>query len=78
MRLKMIADYLALLERARYEQGSFIEWYHHVSDLMRRMRVMEREERELALDTLRDSNDNVLRLSAKLVSVFEALAQAER
>jgi hypothetical protein len=78
MRLKMIADYLALLERARYEQGSFIEWYHHVSDLMRRMRVMEREERELALNTLRDSNDNVLRLSAKLVSVFEAVAQAER
>jgi acetyl esterase/lipase len=77
MRLKMLADYLVFLERTRFERENFIEWFEHVSDLMRRTRVMEKEERELALDALRDSNDHVLQLCAKLVPVFQAVRLSE-
>lgn len=76
MRLKMIADYLIFLERNRFARESFIEWFHHVSDLLRRVRVMGKEERELVLDSLRDSNDHALQLCVKLMPWIEAATQA--
>ncbi len=76
MRLKMLADYMTFLERSRFEQESFIEWFHHVSDLLRRIRTMEKEEKDMALEALRDSNDHVLQLCVKLMPAFEAATQA--
>jgi acetyl esterase/lipase len=76
MRLRIIADYLIFLERHRFESESFIEWFHHVSDLLRRARVMAKEERETVLNALLDSDDQALRLCAKLASALEATSQA--
>jgi hypothetical protein len=78
MRLVTTAEYMAFLERNRFERDSFIEWYLHVSDLLRRIRVMEEEEKKLALDALRYSNDHVLQLCVKLIPALEAAAQASR
>ena len=76
MRLKMITEYLIFLERNRFERESFIEWFLHVSDLLRRLRVMEKEEREWVLNALRDSNDHVIQLCVKLMPAMEAASQA--
>lgn len=76
MRLTTIADYMAFLEQHRFERESFIEWYLHVTDLLRRLRVMEQEERDQALVGLRDSNDQVLRLCVKLMPALEAAAKS--
>ena len=78
MRLMMIAEYMAFLELNRFERASFIEWYLHVTDLLRRLRVMEQEERDQALVALRDSNDHVLQLCVKLMPALEAVTQASR
>ena len=76
MRLKMIAEYLVFLERNRFERESFIEWFLHVSDLLRRLRNMKEEERGWVLDALRDSNDHVLRLCVKMMKALEVASQA--
>jgi hypothetical protein len=78
MRLMMIAEYMAFLELNRFERPSFIEWHLHVTDLLRRLRVMEQEERDHALVALRDSNDQVLQLCVKLMPALEAATQASR
>jgi acetyl esterase/lipase len=75
MRLKMLDDYMALLEQNRFECESFIEWYLHVSDLLRRIRSMNEEEKRLALKSLLYSNDNVLQLCVKLMPAFNAALQ---
>jgi acetyl esterase/lipase len=76
MRLRMLDEYMAFLEQNRFECESFIEWYQHVSDLLRRVGSMEKEEKKLALQALRYSNDHVLQLNIKLIPVFEAALQA--
>ncbi len=76
MRLTTIADYMAYLEQNRFDRESFIEWYLHVTDLMRRLRVMEAEERDQAIVALRDSNDQVLQLSVKLMLALEVETKA--
>jgi hypothetical protein len=78
MRLRMTDEYMAFLEHNRFECESFIEWFLHVSDLLRRIRVMEEEEKNLALESLRYSNDHVLRLCIKLMPAIEAADQASR
>jgi acetyl esterase/lipase len=78
LRLRMIDEYMALLEQNRFECESFIDWYQHVSDLLRRVRAMKEEERKLALGALRYSNDHVLQLCVKLIPVFEAASEASR
>jgi acetyl esterase/lipase len=78
MRLRMIDEYMAFLEQNRFECEGFIDWFAHVSDLLRRVRSMEKEEEKLALEALRYSNDNVPRLCVKLIPVFEAAVQASR
>jgi hypothetical protein len=78
MRMRMTDEYMAFLEQNRFERESFIEWFLHVSDLLRRIRVMEEEEKNLALDALRHSNDHVLRLCIKLMPAIEAALQASR
>lgn len=75
MRLRIIADYLIFLERNRFERESFIEWFHHVSDLLRRVRAMAKEEGEIVLDSLRDSNDHVLQLCVKLAPALDVASQ---
>ena len=72
MRLRMIDEYMAFLEQNRFECESFIDWYLHVSDLLRRIRLMKEEEKKLALEALRYSNDLVLQLCVKLMPVLEA------
>jgi acetyl esterase/lipase len=78
MRLRMLDEYMAFLEQNRFECESFIEWFLHVSDLLRRVRSMEEEEKKLALEAMRYSNDNVLQLCVKLIPVFHAAVQASR
>jgi hypothetical protein len=78
IRLRMIDEYMAFLEQNRYECESFIDWYQHVSDLLRRVGSMKEEEKKLALQALRYSNDIVLQLNIKLIPVFEAALQASR
>jgi len=78
MRLRMIAEYMAFLEQNRFERESFIEWHLHVTDLLRRLRVMEQEERGQAIEALRDSNDHVLQLCVKLMPALEAATRASR
>ncbi|HEU0179707.1 MAG TPA: alpha/beta hydrolase [Blastocatellia bacterium] len=78
MRLRMIDEYMAFLEQNRFECESFIEWYLHVSDLLRRIHLMQEEEKKLALEALRYSNDLVLQLCVKLIPVFEAALQGSR
>jgi hypothetical protein len=78
MRLRMTDEYMAFLEQNRFGRESFIEWYLHVSDLLRRFRAMEEEEKNLALDALRYSNDHVLRLCVKLMPALEAATHASR
>jgi len=72
MRLRIIDEYMAFLEQNRFECESFIEWYQHVSDLLRRIRSMREEEKKLALEALRYSNDHVLQLCIKLMLALEA------
>jgi hypothetical protein len=76
MRLRMLDEYMAFLEQNRFECESFIDWYQHVSDLLRRVGAMKEEEKKLALQALRYSNDHVLQLNIKLIPVFEAALQA--
>jgi hypothetical protein len=76
MRLRMIDEYMAFLEQNRFECESFIEWYLHVSDLLHRIRSMNKEEKKLALEALRYSNDHVLQLCVKLTSAFEVALQS--
>jgi len=78
MRLRMIAEYMAFLEQNRFERESFIEWHLHVTDLLRRLRVMEKGERGQAIEALRDSNDHVLQLCVKLMPALEAATRASR
>ncbi|HEX2488571.1 MAG TPA: alpha/beta hydrolase [Blastocatellia bacterium] len=78
MRLRMLDEYMAFLEQNRFECESFIDWRHHVSDLLRRVVSMREEEKKLALQALRYSNDLVLQLSIKLIPVFEAALQTSR
>lgn len=78
MRLNMTSEYMAFLEQYRFERLSFIEWFLHVTDLLRRLRVMEEEERDQALVALRDSNDHVLQLCVKLMPALEAVIHASR
>jgi acetyl esterase/lipase len=78
MRLRMLDEYMAFLEQNRFECESFIDWYHHVSDLLRRVGSMREEEKKLALQALRYSNDHALQLSIKLIPVFEAALQTSR
>lgn len=78
MRLRMLDEYMAFLEENRFECESFIDWYQHVSDLLRRVGSMREEERKLALQALRYANDPVLQLRIKLIPVFEAALQASR
>jgi len=78
MRLRMTAEYITFLERNRFQRESFIEWFLHVSELLRRVRTMEEEERTLTLEALRDSNDHVLQLCVKLAPALEAALQAAR
>src|SRR5262249_41836556 len=78
MRLWILDEYMTFLERNRFKRESFIEWYLHVSDLLRRIRTMEKEEREVALEAMRDSNDHVLQLSVKLMRVLEAPSEDAR
>jgi hypothetical protein len=76
MRLRMLDEYMAFLEQNRGECESFIDWYQHVSDLLRRVGSMREEEKKLALQALRYSNDHVLQLNIKLIPFFEAALQA--
>jgi hypothetical protein len=76
VRLRMIDEYMAFLEQNRFECESFIDWYMHVSDLLRRVRSMKEEEKKQALEAMRYSNDYVLQLSVKLIPVLEAALQA--
>jgi hypothetical protein len=78
LRLRMTDEYMAFLEHNRFECESFIGWFLHVSDLLRRIRVMEEEEKNLALKSLRYSNDHVLQLCVKLMPVIEATVHASR
>ncbi|MBO0727400.1 MAG: hypothetical protein J2P52_17510, partial [Blastocatellia bacterium] len=78
IRLRILDEYMAFLEQNRFECESFIDWYLHVSDLLRRIRSMKEEERNLSLKALRYSNDQVLQLCVKLIPVFEAALQASR
>jgi hypothetical protein len=78
MRLRILDEYMAFLEQNRFECESFIDWYLHVSDLLRRIRSMKEEEKRLSLEALRYSNDQVLQLCVKLMPVFEAALQASR
>jgi hypothetical protein len=75
VRLRMIDEYMAFLEQNRFECESFIDWYMHVSDLLRRVRSMKEEEKKQALEAIRYSNDYVLQLSVKLIPVLEAALQ---
>lgn len=77
-RSRMIDEYMAFLEQNRFECESFIEWFLHVSGLLRRILLMEEEEKNQALDALRYSNDHTLQLCVKLMPAFEAAAQASR
>jgi len=76
MRLRMIDEYMAFLEQNRFECESFIDWYQHVSDLLRRVRSMKEEEQKMALEALRYSNDYVLQLCVKLMPALKAALQA--
>jgi hypothetical protein len=78
MRLRMLNEYMAFLEQNRFECEGFIDWYHHVSDLLRRINSMQEEEKNLSLKALRYSSDHVLQLSVKLIPVIEAALQASR
>ena len=78
MRLRMLDEYMAFLEQNRSECESFIDWYQHVSDLLRRVDSMNGEEKKLTLQALRYSNDYVLQLNIKLIPVFEAAFQTSR
>jgi hypothetical protein len=78
MRLRMLGEYMAFLEQNRFERESFIEWFVHVSDLLRRIRSMEVEEKKLSLEALRYSNDHVLQLCVKLMPAIGAAQQASR
>ena len=78
MRLRMLDEYMAFLEQNRFECESFIDWYQHVSDLLRRVVSMREEEKKLALEALRYSNDPVLQLCVKLMPVIAAALQASR
>ncbi len=78
MRLRMTDEYMAFPEQNRFERESFIEWFLHVSDLLRRIRLMGEEEKNLALKSLRYSNDHVLQLCVKLMPAIEAALHASR
>lgn len=78
MRLRMLDEYMAFMEQNRFERESFIEWFLHVSDLLRRVRSIEEEEKILALEALRHSNDLVLQLSVKVMTTLNAPLQAPR
>jgi hypothetical protein len=78
MRLRMLDEYMAFLEQNRFECESFIEWFLHVSDLLRRIHSMREEERNLSLEALRYSNDPVLQLCVKLMPAIAAAYQASR
>jgi acetyl esterase/lipase len=78
MRLRMLDEYMAFLEQNRFERPSFIDWFLHVSDLLRRIHSMEKEERKLSLEALRYSNDPVLQLCVKLMPAVETALHASR
>jgi hypothetical protein len=78
MRLRMLDEYMAFLEQNRFECESFIEWFLHVSDLLRRIHSMREEERNLSLEAVRYSNDPVLQLCVKLMPAIAAAYQASR
>jgi acetyl esterase/lipase len=78
MRLRMLDEYMAFLEQNRFECESFIEWFLHVSDLLRRIHSMREEEKNLSLEALRYSNDPVLQLCVKLMPAIAAAYQASR
>jgi hypothetical protein len=78
MRLRMTDEYMAFLEQNRFECASFIEWFLHVSDLLRRIRSMKEEEKNLSLEALRYSNDHVLQLCVKLMPALEAALHGSR
>src|SRR5262249_23458472 len=75
MRLRMLGEYMAFLEQNRFDRESFIEWFLHVSDLLRRIRSMEAEEKKLSLEALRYSNDHVLQLCLKILPPIGAALQ---
>jgi acetyl esterase/lipase len=75
LRLRMLDEYMAFLEQNRFECESFIDWYQHVSDLLRRISSMKEEEKKMALQAIRYSNDIVLQLNVKLIPFFEAAIQ---
>jgi acetyl esterase/lipase len=78
MRLRILGEYMAFLEQNRFERKSFIEWFLHVSDLLRRIRSMNVEEKNLSFEALLYSNDPVLQLCVKLMPVIAAALQASR
>src|SRR5262249_6565961 len=78
IRLRILDEYMAFLEQNRFECESFIDWYLHVSDLLRRIHSMKEEEKRLSLEALRYSNDQTLQLCVKLIPVFEAALQSSR
>jgi acetyl esterase/lipase len=78
MRLRMLDEYMAFLEQNRFECESFIEWFLHVSDLLRRIHSMREEERNLSLEAVRYSNDPVLQLCVKLMPAIAAAYHASR
>jgi hypothetical protein len=78
MRLRILSEYMAFLEQNRFERKSFIEWFLHVSDLLRRIHSMNAEEKNLSLEALLYSNDPVLQLCVKLMPVIAAALQASR
>ena len=78
MRMRMLGEYMAFLEQNRFECDSFIEWFLHVSDLLRRIRSMREEEKIQSLEAVRYSNDGVLQLCVKLMPAIEAALQGSR
>jgi acetyl esterase/lipase len=78
MRLRILGEYMAFLEQNRFERKSFIEWFLHVSDLLRRIHSMNAEEKNLSLEALLYSNDPVLQLCVKLMPVIAAALHASR
>jgi hypothetical protein len=77
MSIQLVGEYLAFLNANRFNRESFIEWYLHVADLLRRSRTMEKEASEFLLDAMSGADDQVIRMTIKLIPYFEAVAAAK-
>src|SRR5262249_45501358 len=69
---RLVGEYLAFLTYNRFDRESFIEWYMHVKELHSNSQTIEAEAREMLLEAMRTSDDQVIRLQIRLMPYFEA------